>query len=115
MPRAKKSTGDSSAEAPPAKTLESRENQMIAMAYDLAEKRLREGTASAQEITHFLKIGTTTHQLEKKKLEKDIELTAARTAAADSSSNLQVLYEEAINAMRRYQGVDQRLDEDDVD
>ena len=37
---------------------DAREQQMIALAVDLAEKQLREGTASSQVITHFLKLGT---------------------------------------------------------
>ena len=40
----------------PALTPEARENQMISLAMDLAEKRLRDGSASSQEVTHFLKI-----------------------------------------------------------
>ena len=36
----------------PALTPEARENQMIALAVDLAEKQLLEGTASSQVITH---------------------------------------------------------------
>lgn len=36
----------------PALTPEARENQLISLASDLAEKQLREGTASSQVITH---------------------------------------------------------------
>ena len=40
---------------PPARTPEARENQMISLAIDLAEKQLQKGTASSQVITHYLK------------------------------------------------------------
>ena len=41
----------------PALTPEAREKQLVALAVDLVEKRLREGTASSQEVTHILKPG----------------------------------------------------------
>lgn len=50
----------------PALTPESRENQMIALAMDLAEQQLRDGTASSQLITEFVKRGSTKARLEKR-------------------------------------------------
>lgn len=88
----------------PALTPEARENQLISLAVDLAEKQLREGTASAQVITHYLKLGATTAQLEKKNLEKDIELKEAKTKALEASENLEKLYKEAIDALKDYGG-----------
>ena len=88
----------------PALTPEARENQMIALAVDLAEKQLREGTASAQVITHYLKLGATTAQLEKEKLERENELLRAKTKALESSENVEKLYSDAIKAMRSYSG-----------
>ena len=35
---------------------EARENLLVSLAIDLAEKQLREGSASAQVITHYLKL-----------------------------------------------------------
>ena len=58
----------------PALSPEARENQMIALAVDLAEQQLIDGTASAQVITHFLKLGTTKAELEKEKIRKETEL-----------------------------------------
>ena len=55
---------------PPATSVEARENQLISLAVDLAERQLSEGTASSQVITHYLKLGTTKDRLEKEKLEK---------------------------------------------
>lgn len=83
---------------------ESRENQMISYAVDLAEKQLIEGTASSQVITHFLKLATTKAQLEKEKLMKENELLAAKTEALQSAQRIEELYADAINAMKQYSG-----------
>ena len=88
----------------PAITLEGRENQLIALAVDLAEKQLREGTASSQVITHYLKLGSTKERLEKEKLEEENKLLRAKTEALQSSQRSEALYEEAIKAFRQYGG-----------
>ena len=89
---------------PPALTIEARENRCIALAVDLAEKQLREGTASSQVITHYLKLGTTRELLEKEKLEKENLLLRAKTEALQSQKKKEELYSEALNAMRIYSG-----------
>ena len=88
----------------PALTPEARENQMISLAVDLAEQQLRNGTASSQVITHFLKLGTTVAQLEKEKLEQENKLLQARTEALESAKRVEELYEDAIKAMKKYSG-----------
>lgn len=88
----------------PALTPEARENQMISLAVDLAEKQLQEGTASAQVITHFLKLGSTKQQLEKQKLEEENKLLRAKTENLNTMGRIEELYTEAINAMRKYSG-----------
>lgn len=88
----------------PALTPEARENQMIALAVDLAEKQLIEGTASSQVITHFLKLATTRERLEKEKLEKENELLRAKTEAIESAKRVEELYSDALKAMRSYRG-----------
>ena len=89
----------------PAINPEARENQLIALAVDLAEKQLREGTASSQVITHYLKLGSTTAQLEKERLEEENKLLRAKTEALESQKEIKELYSEALKAMRRYSGV----------
>lgn len=88
----------------PALTPEARENQMISLAVDLAEQQLRNGTASSQVVTHFLKLGTTVAQLEKEKLEQENKLLQARTEALESAKRVEELYEDAIKAMKKYSG-----------
>lgn len=90
----------------PALTPEARENQLISLAVDLAEKQLQEGTASSQVITHYLKLGSTKERIEKEILEKQKELISARTEALKSAKRIEELYSNAIKAMRSYSGHD---------
>lgn len=86
----------------PALTPEARENQMIALAMDLVEERLRNGTASSQETTHFLKLASSKEQLEKDKLRKEIEEKDAKIKSMESSNRTEELYENAVNAFKSY-------------
>lgn len=104
-------SSSSKKETRPALTIEARENQLIARAVDLAEKQLIDGTASSQVITHYLKLGSTRERLERERLEEENKLLKAKTKAYESAEDLKVLYENAIKAMRGYQGVDNRDDE----
>ena len=88
----------------PALTPEARENQMISLAVDLAERQLQEGTASSQVITHYLKLGSMRERLEREKLEEENKLLKAKTAQIQSMKRVEELYEEAIKAMRNYGG-----------
>lgn len=88
----------------PALTPESRENQLIALSVDLAEKQLREGTASSQVITHFLKLGSTKNQLELEKIRHENALLEAKTQSLQSAKHVEELYENALNAMKDYSG-----------
>jgi len=91
---------------PPARTPEARENQMISLAIDLAEKQLEKGTASSQVITHYLKLGSTKERIEKEILEKQKDLITAKTEAIKSAKRVEELYAEALQAMRSYSGGD---------
>jgi hypothetical protein len=88
----------------PGLTPESRENQLISLAIDLAEKQLREGTASSQVIAHFLKLGSTTAMINKTILEKQKDLIVAKTEAIKAGERIEELYSNALNAMRMYSG-----------
>lgn len=96
---------------PPAISPEARENQLILLATDLAEKQLREGTASSQVITHYLKLASTKERLEKEIMEKQKALIEAKTESIQSAKRVEELYSEALRAMRTYSGIED--DEDD--
>lgn len=97
-------TSSPSSKRRPALTPEARENQLISLAVDLAEKQLQEGTASSQVITHYLKLGSSKERIEKEILEKQKELISAKTEALQSSKRMDEMYQEAIKAMQRYSG-----------
>lgn len=88
----------------PALTPEARENQMISLAVDLAEQQLMDGTASSQVITHYLKLATMKERLEREKLQKENELLRAKTEALQTAKHVEELYENVLDAVRRYSG-----------
>lgn len=96
----------------PATTPEARENQMISLAVDLAEKQLIEGTATSQVITHYLKLGSTKEKLEKDILKKQRDLLEAKTEALKSAKRVEELYADALNAMRHYSGNYEEVESD---
>ena len=89
---------------PPATTPEARQNQMVALAYDVAEKQLENGTASSQVVTHFLKLGSIKEQRELLLLEQEIALKRAKTESLQSAKRIEELYKDALSAMSRYTG-----------
>ena len=95
-------------------TPEAKENQMISLAIDLAEQQLRDGTASSQIITHYLKLGSTKERIEKEILEKQKTLIEAKTENLQSAKRIEELYTNALNAMRNY-SMDRHDDEEDPD
>ena len=105
MPRRKQSSSSEPVKVSrPALTPEARENQLIALAVDLAEKQLIEGTASSQVICHYLKLGSTKEKIEKEILEKQKVLIDAKTESLQSSKRIEELYQNALNAMKNYGG-----------
>ena len=88
----------------PALTPEARENEMIALAVDLAEEQLRNGTASSQVITHYLKLGSSKERIEKEILEKQKDLITAKTESLQYAKQSEQDYQEVIAALRRYNG-----------
>ncbi len=100
----------------PATTPEGRENQLISLAADLAERQLTAGNASAQVITHFLKLGSTREKLEQERLHRENLLLSAKVEQIASSNRIEDLYKTALNAMRSYSGQDDNsYDDDDYD
>lgn len=104
MSSLKKDTTLSKRRRPPATTPDSRENQLISLAVDLAEKQLSEGTASSQVISHYLKLGSSQARLEKEILFHQKELIQAKTENLKSAKKQEELYSNALNAMRTYSG-----------
>lgn len=117
MARARSSSPSSynSAPMPPALTPEARENQMISLTMDLVEQRLRDGTASSQETTHFLKLACRKAKLEAERAELENELIKAKTQSIKDQADMKTLYQDAIKAMQRYSGHGSDENEDECD
>lgn len=89
---------------PPARTPQAREQQLVALAVDLAEKQIAAGTASAQVITHFLKLGSERDKLEREKLSRENALLKAKSDAIASQQRVEQLYVDAMTAFKHYHG-----------
>lgn len=90
----------------PATTPEGRENQLISLAVDLAERQLADGSASSQVITHFLKLASTREKLEQQRLQRENLLLSAKVEQITSGKIMEELYKKAIDAMKTYTGRD---------
>lgn len=91
----------------PSETPEGRENQCIALAYNLVEKRLREGTATSQETVHFLRMGSVNARLEQENLKLKKEKMEAEIEAIHSQKRVEELYANALEAMKSYRTYDE--------
>ena len=105
-----KATSSQRPKTRPAMSPEARENQLIALAYDVAEERLRNGTATSQEVCHFLRLGSMKERKELEMMDKKNELMKAKTEALQSAKHIEELYSNAINAFKTYRG---SMDEED--
>ncbi len=86
----------------PAMSPEARENQLINLAVDEAERRLKNGTASSQIITVLLKLATTKAQLELEKLKSDISLQRAKEKEIEDKASGDELFKMAVSAFSSY-------------
>lgn len=91
---------------PPATTIEGRNNQLIAKAFDLAERRLHEGTASAQEVVHFLRLGAAEQRLKEEKLRHESLVLETRVKEMESRTSGEELLAKALSAFRGYSGAE---------
>jgi len=112
MTKSEKSTKTHHRTSPPARSLENRENQLIEKAYDVVEQRMNDGTVSAQELVHFLKMGASRMQLEKEKIEAEVLLLSSKKDIIDANKQSSEAYAEALAAFRSYNGSTNEQDQD---
>lgn len=110
--RAKTETSRSTRNRPRGITPEARENQLIALAYDLAEQQLEDGTISSQVLTQLLRSGSAKGRAELLKLERENELLRAKTESLQAAQRTDEMYENALKAMQTYSGLETVDDED---
>ena len=113
MPKASTETKKTSSR--PSMSAEAVENRLINKAYKAVEKRIEDGTATAAELIHFLRLGSTKEQLELEKLKKENELLKVKAGAIRSQEETKELYENAIKAFNRYSGHDKYEGDDQGD
>ena len=113
MATPRKSSGLDRQKRPRAKTPEGRENQLVSLAYDLAEQQLLDGTAPAMVTVHFLKLRTAETKLKEEKLRKENLLLTAKTEMIETQRDAEARYSEIIKAIRKYQGFGEDPDEDE--
>lgn len=99
----------------PARTPQEREDELIGLAVDLTERQMRDGTASSQVITHYLKLGSSREKLEQERIANENLLVAAKIEALASQKRVEELYQQALVAMRSYQGQPLPPEEHDFD
>lgn len=108
MPRRKRHAIEKEKTAPrifaPAANPESRENQLISLATNEAEKRIRDGSASDTLLSHFLRLGTQKEKLEKEILEKQKNLLDAKTESIKSTKRFEEIYQKALESMKICRG-----------
>lgn len=113
MPKSSESTKKSTSR--PVMSPEAYENRLINKAYKAVEKRIDSGEATAAELVHFLRQGSIREQLELEKMKKENKLLEAKTESIENQKEVKALYADAINAFRRYSGIPEMNDEEDLD
>lgn len=113
MARFKKNEKKAAVIEPPAITLEDQEDQLISLAVDLALQRLRDGSASNQLVAEIIRNGTSKERLLREKLKRENELLRAKTEAIEAQKHTDEIYQEALDAMRRYAGLSDHYEDND--
>lgn len=96
----------------PAVSDQERDRQMASLAYNLAEWRMRNNTASSQEVCYFLKMGSRERQLELEQAEEENKLLRARTEALERERQAATTYEQVLEALQRYSGYSNDSEDD---
>lgn len=86
------------------KNPDARDEYLFGLAIDCVEERLRNGTASASEVVHILKLGSEREKLEIQRLHEEVELAKAKTENLKAERANLDMYERALKAMQRYSG-----------
>lgn len=90
------------------------EEKMIGLAMNLVEQRLRDGTATSQETTFWLRLAAQREQdaINREMMEKQMALMEAKIQSLQASDRMEQLITDAMEAFKRYSGYS---DDDDTD
>lgn len=113
MARRKEEDAQPRRRRPPARSPRAAENRLISLAYEKVEDRIRNGEASAQEYTHFLKMGSSREKLEQERISMQSQLDRERIESMRALERREELFGAAIKAMRSYQGQEPEPEDED--
>lgn len=97
-----------------AKTIDAKERQLVALAVDQAEKMLEEGKAPPAVLIHYLRLGASDYPLRKERLERQNELFRVKAESIEKQENYEEVAKNALDAMRRYMGMQEGESYDEV-
>lgn len=97
------------------KTSEGLESYLINLAMMKAKEMMENGTAPAQIISHFLKLGTEKARFEREKLKADTQLALSKAERLEAQQRSEEVAARALEAFKRYAGFAEEFDEDDQD
>lgn len=97
----------------PASSPEEQENRNIGLACALAERQLRDGSASSQLIVTYVKRGSEKERLDNEKAREEIKLLKAKTDSIARAASMEVEVLEAMKAFRGYAGVEEDGEEEE--
>lgn len=89
---------------PPARTRDRRVQQLVGLAENLVEERLREGTASPTEVTAVLRYGSQSEVANIDRIKAQTQYLLAQKAKAESETVREEMFQRAMDAMSRYSG-----------
>lgn len=85
-------------------TPEGRENELVDMAFDEVAWRIKNHKASGAELVQLLKAGSARAELEKAKLEAEVELQKVKAVAIVDARSSEDVAKRALDAMKIYSG-----------
>lgn len=98
-----------------ARTPEAREQEMIALAMDLAEQKLRDGSAPAPLVMLFAKAGLDRERLEREGLEINNRLGHTKASQIEQMTQSNEKLDRVFKALRTYQGMPDEDEGEDED
>ena len=78
------------------------EEELQALAMDLARKQLKEGTAPASTVNFYLKMASSREETERQLINKQVELLEAKANNIKRSEDEAKAYRDAIDAIKSY-------------
>ena len=115
MPKIKPIETPTERREPPALTVEGRFDQLVNLAVDLAEERLRDKSASNQLISEIIRYGSQKEKLTREKIHMETQMLAAKADALRAQETSTQLLQEAMRAMTEYSPTRDEYEEDEDD